>query len=107
VRGLELVLQSELDAVNASRGALLDSLEALNGPPTEELVGRAGDCATCHTDMHGEICAHCKMDELFRNYESRLFKTKANAMGVGGVVTGKEHMHTNQNPRRLERWCEL
>ncbi|GAQ81004.1 hypothetical protein KFL_000680200 [Klebsormidium nitens] len=90
IGGLQYVLQSELAAVDASRGALLESLHALSGPPTEELVERAGDCATCHTDMRGEMCAHCAMDELFQNYESRLFKLKANAMGVGMVVTAEE-----------------
>ncbi|KAJ7965163.1 E3 ubiquitin-protein ligase SHPRH [Quillaja saponaria] len=90
ISGLKYHIQTGLDQVEASRKVLLDRLLETDHTlekPKEEDIERVGNCQNCQPNRDGPPCVLCELDELFQNYEVRLFHLKKEC---GGIFTSAE-----------------
>lgn len=77
VSGLKYHLQTGLDLLEGSRKTLLDRLleidQTMEEPKVED-IERVRHCRNCQGIDDGSTCLHCEVDELFQDYEARLFR---------------------------------
>lgn len=89
--GYLLVGQRSTQARDAAL-ATLDSLHAQCTNPDMALVQQAGSCSRCRaeTGVRGRVCAHCKLDERFMEWEMVLYFIRVKSMQQGKQVTMME-----------------
>ncbi|KAI0211430.1 E3 ubiquitin-protein ligase SHPRH [Lamellibrachia satsuma] len=71
--GLQFLLASHIEQLDQSHDALVNHLHMLSGPPSESVVNAAVECCLRPVAELLKNCAFCKADELFQDYESKLF----------------------------------
>ncbi|GKU91240.1 hypothetical protein SLEP1_g5140 [Rubroshorea leprosula] len=77
ITGLKYHIQTGLDLLEASRKTLLDRIQEIDETmenPKEEDIKRVRYCRSCQVVGNGPMCVHCELDELFQDYEARLFR---------------------------------
>ncbi|KAK7301052.1 hypothetical protein RJT34_11908 [Clitoria ternatea] len=90
ISSLKYQIQTGLDHLEASRKALLDRLLEVDQTmekPKEEDIERVGKCQNCQPNCDGPPCVLCELDELFQDYEARLFVLKNER---GGIISSVE-----------------
>ncbi|KAJ4793189.1 E3 ubiquitin-protein ligase SHPRH [Rhynchospora pubera] len=78
IGGLKYIIQTLIDSLHKSRQKVMDRLFEVDetvGNPKDEEIERQRYCPKCY-DGNGSLCIQCEMDELFREYEARLFLVK-------------------------------
>ncbi|KAJ1431705.1 hypothetical protein SESBI_06941, partial [Sesbania bispinosa] len=55
--------------------------------PKDEDIERVGKCRNCQPNCDGPPCVLCELDELFQDYEARLFVLKNER---GGIISSAE-----------------
>ncbi|KAK7385443.1 hypothetical protein VNO78_31163 [Psophocarpus tetragonolobus] len=76
ISSLKYQIQTGLDRLEASRKTLIDRLLEIDQTmekPKEEDIDRVGKCRNCQPNCDGPPCVLCELDELFQDYEARLF----------------------------------
>ncbi|XP_043816929.1 uncharacterized protein LOC110625034 isoform X2 [Manihot esculenta] len=74
---LKYHIQTRLDQLETSRKILLDRLleiDQLMEKPKQEDIERVRYCRSCQAIDDGPTCIHCELEELFKDYEARLFR---------------------------------
>ncbi|XP_061339196.1 uncharacterized protein LOC133285897 isoform X2 [Gastrolobium bilobum] len=90
ISSLKYQIQTGLDQLEASRKVLLDRLLEIDQTmekPKEEDIERVGKCQNCQPNCDGPPCVLCELDELFQEYEARLFVLKNER---GGIISSAE-----------------
>ncbi|XP_015575743.2 E3 ubiquitin-protein ligase SHPRH [Ricinus communis] len=90
IAALKYHIQTRLDQLEASRKTLLDRLLEIDltmGQPKEADIERVRFCRICQAVDDGPICLHCELDELFQDYEARLFRLNKLR---GDIITSAE-----------------
>ncbi|XP_027329381.1 E3 ubiquitin-protein ligase SHPRH isoform X1 [Abrus precatorius] len=90
ISSLKYQIQTSLDQLEASRKVLLDRLLEIDQTmekPKEEDIERVGKCQNCQPNCDGPPCVLCELDELFQDYEARLFVLKNER---GGIISSAE-----------------
>ncbi|XWS74480.1 hypothetical protein CRYUN_Cryun01aG0001600 [Craigia yunnanensis] len=90
ITALKYHIQTGLDLLESFRGKLLDRLLEIDQTmekPKEEDIERARYCRNCQVVGDGAICVHCELEDLFQDYEARLFRVNKND---GEMVTSAE-----------------
>ncbi|RDX63983.1 E3 ubiquitin-protein ligase SHPRH, partial [Mucuna pruriens] len=90
ISSLKYQIQTGLDQLEASRKMLLDRLLEIDQTmekPKEEDIERVGKCRNCQPNCDGPPCILCELDELFQDYEARLFVLKNEH---GGIISSAE-----------------
>ncbi|XP_052107843.1 uncharacterized protein LOC107459335 [Arachis duranensis] len=90
ISSLKYQIQTGLDQLETSRKGLLDRLLEIDQTmekPNEEDIDRMGKCQTCQPNCDGPPCILCELDELFQDYEARLFVLKNER---GGIISSAE-----------------
>nr|XP_032829241.1 E3 ubiquitin-protein ligase SHPRH-like [Petromyzon marinus]XP_032829242.1 E3 ubiquitin-protein ligase SHPRH-like [Petromyzon marinus]XP_032829243.1 E3 ubiquitin-protein ligase SHPRH-like [Petromyzon marinus] len=82
-RGLQLLLSGQLDALRSAREAVRSAVRGLEATPSPRLVLSATVCHLRAQRLPRNSCPFCKADELFTEYESKLFLQ--NAKGQAAV----------------------
>lgn len=90
ISSLKYQIQTGLDQLEASRKVLLDRLLEIDQTmekPKDEDIERVGKCRNCQPHCDGPPCVLCEIDELFQDYEARLFVLKNER---GGIISSAE-----------------
>ncbi|XP_022745300.1 E3 ubiquitin-protein ligase SHPRH isoform X3 [Durio zibethinus] len=90
ITALKYHIQTGLDLLESVRGKLLDRLLEIDQTmekPNEEDIKRVRYCRNCQVIGNGPICVHCELEDLFQDYEARLFRVNKND---GEMVTSAE-----------------
>ncbi|XP_058747815.1 uncharacterized protein LOC131620688 [Vicia villosa] len=90
ISSLKYQIQTSLDQLEASRKLLLDRLLEIDQTmekPNDEDIERIGKCRNCQPNCDGPPCVLCELDELFQDYEARLFVLKDER---GGIISSAE-----------------
>ncbi|CAL0315584.1 unnamed protein product [Lupinus luteus] len=90
ISSLKYQIQTGLDQLEASRKVLLDRLLEVDHTmekPKEDDIERVGKCQNCQPNCDGPPCILCELDELFKDYEARLFVLKNER---GGIISSAE-----------------
>ncbi|KAJ4825655.1 hypothetical protein Tsubulata_038885 [Turnera subulata] len=90
ISALKYHIQTRLDQLEASRKMLLTRLLEIDETmekPKEEDIERVRCCRICQSTKDGPTCIHCELEELFQDYEARLFQLKKSH---GGIITSAE-----------------
>ncbi|CAN1138472.1 E3 ubiquitin-protein ligase SHPRH [Linum perenne] len=77
IAALKYHIQTRFDQVEASRKLLLDRVLEIDQTmenPKEEDIERVRYCRVCQAVDDGPTCVHCELEELFKDYEARLFR---------------------------------
>ncbi|XP_069742136.1 E3 ubiquitin-protein ligase SHPRH isoform X2 [Narcine bancroftii] len=72
-RGLQFLLTVNIEELKKSQKAVQDSIKNLVGPPSQEEIRIATMCHLRPVRFPLNNCQFCKADELFTEYESKLF----------------------------------
>ncbi|XP_067840174.1 E3 ubiquitin-protein ligase SHPRH [Heptranchias perlo] len=72
-RGLQFVLTVQIEELKKSQKMVQDSVKNLEGPPSQEAIQIATVCHLRPVRFPLNNCQFCKADELFTEYESKLF----------------------------------
>uniref|UniRef100_UPI00398F525C E3 ubiquitin-protein ligase SHPRH isoform X3 n=1 Tax=Pristiophorus japonicus TaxID=55135 RepID=UPI00398F525C len=72
-KGLQFVLTVQIEEVKKSQKMVQDSVKNLEGPPSKEEIRVATACHLRPVRFPLNNCQFCKADELFTEYESKLF----------------------------------
>ncbi|KAI5079688.1 hypothetical protein GOP47_0005167 [Adiantum capillus-veneris] len=110
LKGLQYVLNRELDAIFDCRNKLVEKLsevDELMKNPSAEDVERAGNCSQCAMSQNGRICAICEADQVYQMYENRLFMLKSTAANVGGIVSLEDAFAAQQRLLSQKRMSTL
>ncbi|CAK0735069.1 hypothetical protein CVIRNUC_000523 [Coccomyxa viridis] len=107
--GLKLLLLDEMRALElAKRKAMsvLDELSEACSHRPQTLVEQASipqtcsaaTCGRCRAELGeaGRVCRHCRMDDVWIGWETRLFRLEARAMGAGGYVSHEDAVRQAQ-----------
>ncbi|XP_028782280.1 LOW QUALITY PROTEIN: E3 ubiquitin-protein ligase SHPRH [Neltuma alba] len=90
IHSLKYQVQTGLDHLEASRKVLLDRIleidQTMDRPKNED-IERVGKCRNCQPASDGPPCILCELDELFQDYEARLFVLKDER---GGIISSAE-----------------
>eukprot|EP00794_Sanderia_malayensis_P003768 gene3768-4290_t len=74
ISGLQYIISNRLDSLMELRGTLLQRLGALRCQPTKEIIITTAECCLRPTQGSGAPkCNFCNVDDLFTEYESRMF----------------------------------
>ncbi|XP_054788420.1 uncharacterized protein LOC129294236 isoform X2 [Prosopis cineraria] len=90
IHSLKYQIQTSLDQLEASRNVLFDRILEIDqtmDKPKEEDIERVGKCRNCQPHSDGPPCILCELDELFQDYEARLFVLKNER---GGIISSAE-----------------
>ncbi|RUS85954.1 hypothetical protein EGW08_006283, partial [Elysia chlorotica] len=82
--GLLYVVDQHLQALTTARVALTDRLGELWRDTSQGMVQAAATCCLRPADQVLKTCLFCKVDELFNEYESKLFLFVERGVTVGG-----------------------
>ncbi|XP_025060638.1 E3 ubiquitin-protein ligase SHPRH isoform X2 [Alligator sinensis] len=72
-RGLQYLLTSQLEEVKKFQKLVREAVKNLEGPPSKEVIEAATICHLRPVRLPLNNCVFCKADELFTDYESKLF----------------------------------
>ncbi|KAJ7342021.1 hypothetical protein JRQ81_008403 [Phrynocephalus forsythii] len=72
-RGLQYVLTTQMEEVKKFQKLVREAVKKLEGPPSKEVIEAATICHLRPVRLPLNNCVFCKADELFTEYESKLF----------------------------------
>ncbi|KAL2098878.1 hypothetical protein ACEWY4_005358 [Coilia grayii] len=72
-RGLQFLLTTQMDDLLKSQKVVQDAVQRLEGPPSQAVIEEATLCHLRPVRLPLNNCVFCKADELFTDYESKLF----------------------------------
>ncbi|XP_066452042.1 E3 ubiquitin-protein ligase SHPRH isoform X2 [Eleutherodactylus coqui] len=72
-RGLQYIVTSQMEEVKKCQKQVREAVKNLEGPPSQEVIQTASICHLRVGRLPLHICIFCKADELFTDYESKLF----------------------------------
>ncbi|NWY65422.1 SHPRH ligase, partial [Erithacus rubecula] len=72
-RGLQYLLTTQLDEVKKFQKIVREAVKNLEGPPSKQVIESATICHLRPVRLPLNNCVFCKADELFTEYESKLF----------------------------------
>ncbi|NXK92854.1 SHPRH ligase, partial [Formicarius rufipectus] len=72
-RGLQYLLTTQLDEVKKFQKIVREAVKSLEGPPSKQVIEAATICHLRPVRLPLNNCVFCKADELFTEYESKLF----------------------------------
>lgn len=72
-RGLQFILSTKLQELLKSQKTVQDAVKRLEGPASQEVIDEATICHLRPNRLPLNNCIFCKADELFNDYESKLF----------------------------------
>ncbi|KAJ8399429.1 hypothetical protein AAFF_G00411410 [Aldrovandia affinis] len=72
-RGLQFLLSTQMDDLMKSQKTVQDAVKKLEGPPSKEVIEEATICHLRPVRLPLNSCVFCRADELFTDYESKLF----------------------------------
>ncbi|XP_010118677.1 PREDICTED: E3 ubiquitin-protein ligase SHPRH [Chlamydotis macqueenii] len=72
-RGLQYLLTTQLDEVKKFQKIVREAVKNLEGPPSKQVIEAATVCHLRPVRLPLNNCVFCKADELFTEYESKLF----------------------------------
>ncbi|CAJ0949878.1 unnamed protein product [Ranitomeya imitator] len=72
-RGLQYIVTTEMEEVRKCQKQVREAVKNLEGPPSQEVIQTASICHLRVGRLPLHICVFCKADELFTDYESKLF----------------------------------
>ncbi|NXC86014.1 SHPRH ligase, partial [Cercotrichas coryphoeus] len=72
-RGLQYLLTTQLDEVKKYQKIVREAVKNLEGPPSKQVIEAATICHLRPVRLPLNNCVFCKADELFTEYESKLF----------------------------------
>ncbi|XP_010181772.1 PREDICTED: E3 ubiquitin-protein ligase SHPRH, partial [Mesitornis unicolor] len=72
-RGLQYLLTTQLDEVKKFQKTVREAVKNLEGPPSKQVIEAATICHLRPVRLPLNNCVFCKADELFTEYESKLF----------------------------------
>ncbi|XP_069462819.1 E3 ubiquitin-protein ligase SHPRH [Ambystoma mexicanum] len=72
-RGLRFLLTTQMDDLKKIQKLVREAVKNLEGPPTQEVIQAATVCHLRPARLPLNNCIFCKSDELFTEYESKLF----------------------------------
>ncbi|KAM1069775.1 hypothetical protein ACFX13_001692 [Malus domestica] len=107
ISGLKYHMQTGLDQLAASRKTLLDRLLEIDQTmenPKEEDIHRVRNCRNCKGCDDGPLCVLCELDELFRDYEARLFRSEK--VGGGTATCAEEAVALQKKNSELNRFYQ-
>ncbi|XP_016854276.2 E3 ubiquitin-protein ligase SHPRH isoform X2 [Anolis carolinensis] len=72
-RGLQYLLTTQMEEVKKFQKHVREAVKKLEGPPSKEVIEAATICHLRPVRLPLNNCVFCKADELFTEYESKLF----------------------------------
>ncbi|XP_037376430.1 E3 ubiquitin-protein ligase SHPRH isoform X2 [Talpa occidentalis] len=72
-RGLQFLLTTQMEDLNKFQKLLRAAVKNLEGPPSRNVIESATICHLRPARLPLNCCVFCKADELFTEYESKLF----------------------------------
>ncbi|XP_075195660.1 E3 ubiquitin-protein ligase SHPRH isoform X2 [Anomaloglossus baeobatrachus] len=72
-RGLQYIVTTQMEEVRTCQKQVREAVKNLEGPPSQEVIQTASICHLRVGRLPLHICVFCKADELFTDYESKLF----------------------------------
>ncbi|XP_075604583.1 E3 ubiquitin-protein ligase SHPRH isoform X1 [Balearica regulorum gibbericeps] len=72
-RGLQYLLTNQLEEVKKFQKIVREAVKNLEGPPSKQVIEAATVCHLRPVRLPLNNCVFCKADELFTEYESKLF----------------------------------
>ncbi|XP_035943618.1 E3 ubiquitin-protein ligase SHPRH isoform X2 [Halichoerus grypus] len=72
-RGLQFLLTTQMEELNKFQKLVREAVKSLEGPPSRDVIESATICHLRPTRLPLNCCVFCKADELFTEYESKLF----------------------------------
>ncbi|NXX14129.1 SHPRH ligase, partial [Podargus strigoides] len=72
-RGLQYLLTNQMDEVKKFQKIVREAVKNLEGPPSKQVIEAATICHLRPVRLPLNNCVFCKADELFTEYESKLF----------------------------------
>ncbi|XP_047589021.1 E3 ubiquitin-protein ligase SHPRH isoform X2 [Lutra lutra] len=72
-RGLQFLLTTQMEELNKFQKLVREAVKSLEGPPSRNVIESATICHLRPTRLPLNCCVFCKADELFTEYESKLF----------------------------------
>ncbi|XP_072545423.1 E3 ubiquitin-protein ligase SHPRH [Salminus brasiliensis] len=72
-RGLQFLLSTQMDDLMKSQKTVQDAVKKLEAQPSQEIIEEATICHLRPVRLPLNNCVFCKADELFTDYESKLF----------------------------------
>ncbi|XP_063299658.1 E3 ubiquitin-protein ligase SHPRH isoform X1 [Pelobates fuscus] len=72
-RGLQYVLTTQMEELKKCQKLVRGGVKNLEGPPSQEVIQAATICHLRPARLPLNNCVFCKVDELFTDYESKLF----------------------------------
>ncbi|XP_063773959.1 E3 ubiquitin-protein ligase SHPRH isoform X2 [Pseudophryne corroboree] len=72
-RGLQYIVTSQMEELRECQKLVREAVKSLEGPPSQEVIQTASICHLRVGRLPLHICVFCKADELFTDYESKLF----------------------------------
>lgn len=71
--GLQFLLTKQMQDLMKSQKIVQDAVKSLEGPPSKKVIDEATICHLRPMRLPLNNCVFCKADELFTDYESKLF----------------------------------
>ncbi|XP_027130773.1 E3 ubiquitin-protein ligase SHPRH isoform X1 [Larimichthys crocea] len=71
--GLQFILTSQMQDLMKSQKTVRDAVKSLEGPASKKVIDEATICHLRPNRLPLNNCVFCKADELFTDYESKLF----------------------------------
>jgi E3 ubiquitin-protein ligase SHPRH len=85
-----------MDMLERSRKKVIDRIleidQTMEKPKLED-IERISNCKYCNKNSDGPPCIHCELDELFQEYEARLFRLNKSRRGVMEIAAAEETVH--------------
>nr|XP_056708771.1 E3 ubiquitin-protein ligase SHPRH [Euleptes europaea] len=72
-RGLQYLVTTQMEEVKKFQKLVRDAVKNLEGPPSKDVIEAATICHLRPVRLPLNNCVFCKADELFTEYESKLF----------------------------------
>ncbi|XP_006891719.1 PREDICTED: E3 ubiquitin-protein ligase SHPRH [Elephantulus edwardii] len=72
-RGLQFLLTTQMEELNKFQKLVREAVKNLEGPPSRAVIESATICHLRPARLPLNCCVFCKADELFTEYESKLF----------------------------------
>uniref|UniRef100_A0A8C5L3Q3 E3 ubiquitin-protein ligase SHPRH n=1 Tax=Jaculus jaculus TaxID=51337 RepID=A0A8C5L3Q3_JACJA len=72
-RGLQFLLTTQMEELNKFQKLVREAVKNLEKPPSRDIIESATICHLRPTRLPLNCCVFCKADELFTEYESKLF----------------------------------
>ncbi|XP_017984679.1 PREDICTED: E3 ubiquitin-protein ligase SHPRH isoform X1 [Theobroma cacao] len=105
ITALKYHIQTGLDLLESVRGKLLDRLLEIDKTmerPNEEDIERVRYCRNCQVLGDGPICVHCELEDLFQDYEARLFRVNKKDGDI--IISAEEAVDLQKKKSALNRF---